>query len=220
MSDPFDAVLVSLTDSQRSDVVAAWAAVETQQDPVEQASLRALSDVTLRTKLDELLALSGRILVRATQSTWTSGYRDDIAAQLAREGGDWLTRMDRAVLTVVLIYSVAIPRAQGVLARDEWVSDHPTTPVDLRELNQLGKQAVDESLARLRSAGLVRPVTTPKEFGVSGQSYVPGPQFHRLTSEASARLQDELILAAGPESALAEAINLRRGHGPDNTGEE
>jgi hypothetical protein len=39
---------------------------------------------------------------------------------------------------------------------------------------------------------------------------VPGPQFHRLTPAARRRLQEELILAAGPDSPLAAAIRARR----------
>ena len=218
MSDPFEYTLSSLSESNRADVVAAWAAVETQSEFASEMSLRALRDVTLRAKLDELLAISGRTLVRVGSGRWTSGYRDDIAAKLVSEGGDQLTDVDRAVLVVVLIYAVAIPRSQGALTRDEWVSTHPTTPVDLKELNQLGKGAVQESLTRLHAVGLLRRVTTPKHLGVSGASYVPGPQFHRLTPAARARLQDELILAAGPETALADAIRLRRNHSQSSEG--
>jgi hypothetical protein len=39
---------------------------------------------------------------------------------------------------------------------------------------------------------------------------VPGPQFHRLTEGARRRLQEELILAAGPDSPLAAAVRARR----------
>lgn len=220
MSDPFESTLSALSESNRADVVAAWAAVETQSEPASEMSLRALRDVTLRAKLDELLAISGRTLVRVGSGRWTSGYRDHISVKLVSEGGDQLTAIDRAVLVVVLIYSVAVPRSQGALTSDEWVSTHPTTPVDLKELNQLGKGAVQESLTRLHAAGLLRRVTTPKHLGVSGASYVPGPQFHRLTPAARARLQDELILAAGPETALADAIRLRRNHSQNSEGDQ
>lgn len=105
------------------------------------------------------------------------------------------------------------------LTRDEWVSTHPTTPVDLKQLNQLGKGAAQESLTRLHAAGLLRRVTTPKHLDVSGASDVPGPQFHWLTPAARARLQDERILAAGPETALADAIRLRRNHSQNYEGD-
>jgi hypothetical protein len=218
MSTPFESVLSALSESSRADVVAAWGAVETQSDPVSEVMVRALRDVTLRAKLEELLAVSGRTLVRTGPGLWTSGYQDHIAAVLVTEGGDCLTAVDRAVLVVVLVYSVALPRSQGALSRDDWVSAHPTTPVDLKEFNQIGKGAVQESLTRLHAAGLLRRVSTPKQLGVSGASYVPGAQFHRLTPAAKARLQDELILAAGPETALADAIRLRRNHAHNTEG--
>ncbi|MBC6461083.1 hypothetical protein HKK72_24865 [Actinomadura sp. HBU206391] len=39
---------------------------------------------------------------------------------------------------------------------------------------------------------------------------MPGPQFQRLTDTARRRLQEELILAAGPDSPLAAAVRARR----------
>jgi hypothetical protein len=47
-------------------------------------------------------------------------------------------------------------------------------------------------------------------------AYLPGPQFHRLTEAARRRLQEELILAAGPDTPLAAAIRRRRAPGPDS----
>jgi hypothetical protein len=43
-----------------------------------------------------------------------------------------------------------------------------------------------------------------------GASYVPGPALLRLTPTARQRLQENLILAAGPDTALATAITVRR----------
>ena len=51
----------------------------------------------------------------------------------------------------------------------------------------------------------LRPGTGPQNT-----AYLPGPQFHRLTQAARRRLQEELILAAGPDTPLAAAIRRRR----------
>ena len=55
----------------------------------------------------------GRTLVQAGPARWTSGYRDDIAAGLAAGGGTACRSTDRAVLILVLIHAVAIPRSRG-----------------------------------------------------------------------------------------------------------
>ena len=52
----------------------------------------------------------------------------------------------------------------------------------------------------------------PGAPGQQGTAYLPGPQFHRLTEAARRRLQEELILAAGPDTPLAAAIRRRRAH--------
>ena len=44
-------------------------------------------------------------------------------------------------------------------------------------------------------------------------SYVPGPALRRLTPAARQRLQENLILAVGPDTALATAITVRRSLG-------
>jgi hypothetical protein len=114
---------------------------------------------------------------------------------------------ERAVLTLVLIHSVAIPRAAGLLADDSWLSPHPTPVDELRRRTQLPVGELEASLRRLRLAGLVSQV---KAGADDAGGFVPGPQFHRLTDAARRRLQEELILAAGPDSPLAAAIRARR----------
>ncbi|MCQ0010374.1 hypothetical protein [Actinomadura madurae] len=99
------------------------------------------------------------------------------------------------MLTLVLIHSVAIPRAAGLLADDSWLSPHPTPVDELRRRTQLPVGELEASLRRLRLAGLVSQV---KAGADDAGGFVPGPQFHRLTDAARRRLQEELILAAGP----------------------
>ena len=213
MTSFFDPVLADLPERHRDEVLAAFAAVENSPEPVPEAVAVALRDATLRRSVEEMLNLTGRTLVRAGAGRWTSGYRDDIAARLTAGGAHGLPATDRAVLTLVLIHSVAIPRTEGTLAGDSWVDGTPTPVEELQRRSQLPRGELRQSLGRLRAAGLVRVV--PARLG-QGTAYLPGPQFHRLTETARRRLQEELILAAGPGTPLAAAIRRRRQHQPEN----
>jgi DNA-binding GntR family transcriptional regulator len=116
--------------------------------------------------------------------------------------------IDRAVLVLVLVHSVAIPRSRGTLPGDAWTSGQPTMLAELQDASRIQPTDIRAALQRLRAAGLVQLV--PQRVGV-GQSaaYLPGPQLHRLTPAARRRLQEELILAAAPSSPLAAAIRAR-----------
>ncbi|WP_327105167.1 hypothetical protein [Nonomuraea glycinis] len=120
--------------------------------------------------------------------------------------GAGLGESERAVLTLVLVHSVAIPRAEGLLPEDSWLSPHPTPADELRRHTQLPIGELESALRTLRHAGLLTQVKAGEEAG----GYVPGPQFHRLTPAARRRLQEELILAAGPDTPLAAAVRARR----------
>ena len=109
------------------------------------------------------------------------------------------------MLTLVLIHSVAIPRAEGLLPDDTWLSPYPTPADELRRHTQLPIGELEAALRTLRHAGLLTQVKAGEEAG----GYVPGPQFHRLTPAARRRLQEELILAAGPDTPLAAAVRAR-----------
>ena len=198
--------LANLDERRRAEVVAAYMAVEHAAEPVRDHRFPALREPATRRVVARLLHRSGRTLIR-TSTGWTSGYRDDIATQLATDPACRLPRIDRAVLTLVLIYSVAIPRSGNLLPEDSWLSPYPTRPEELVQRSMLGVGEVEDALRRLRHAGLLTQVKTTAD-GEGG--YVPGPQFHRLTAHARTRLQEELVLAAGPESPLAAAIRARR----------
>lgn len=107
---------------------------------------------------------------------------------------------------LVLIHSVAIPRADGLLPADSWLSPFPAQVDELRRHTRLPIGELDAALRTLRHAGLVTQVKAGEEAG----GYVPGPQFHRLTPQARRRLQEELILAAGPHTPLAAAVRANR----------
>jgi len=218
MTSIFEPVLADLSERHRDEILAAFAAVENSPEPVPEAVATALRDATLRRSLEEMLNLIGRTLVGVGPDRWTSGYRDDIAARLTAGGRHALPVTDRAVLTLVLIHSVAIPRTEGTLTGDAWVEGTPTPVEELQRRTQLPRGELRQSLGRLRAAGLVRVVPArprpgngpPGARGQQGTAYLPGPQFHRLTEAARRRLQEELILAAGPDTPLAAAIRRRR----------
>jgi hypothetical protein len=208
MNPIFEPVLAELSERHRDEVLSAFAAVEHSPEPVPEAQLLALRDATLRRSLDDLLHRVGRTLVPIGTS-WTSGYRDEVAAELANAGWHSLPAIDRAVLVLVLIHSVAIPRSRGMMQGDMWTSGQPTMASELLEASRIQPSDVRIALGHLRAAGLVQ--LAPQRAG-TGQSaaYLPGPQLHRLSAAARRRLQEELILAAAPSSPMAAAIRARR----------
>ena len=135
MNPVFEPVLAELSERHRDEVLAAFAAVEHSPEPVPEAQLLALRDATLRRSLDDLLHRVGRTLVSAG-TAWTSGYRDDVAAELAQAGWHSLPATDRAVLVLVLIHSVAIPRSRGLMQGDMWTSGQPTMASELLEASR------------------------------------------------------------------------------------
>src|ERR1700735_51553 len=205
----FEPVLADLSERHRDEVLAAFAAVEHSPEPVLEIQLAALRDVTLRRSLDTLLTLVGRTLIPVGEQAWTSGSLDGAAAELVAAGWHSLPAIDRAVLVLVLIHSVAIPRSRGSLQGDRWTSGQPTMASELLEASRLQPTEVRIALGHLRAAGLVQ--LAPQRAGI-GQSaaYLPGPQLHRLSAQARRRLAEELILAAAPSSPVAAAIRSRR----------
>lgn len=215
----FDPVLAELDERHRDEVLTAFAAVEHGRDPVPEAQLAALRDATLRRHLRRLLERVGRTLVPAGGGQWTSGYRDDVAAQLSAEGWQPLPAVDRAVLVLVLIHSVAIPRSQGLLSGDSWTSAHPTSADELVKYTQLPRGDIRPALQRLRAAGLVQAAPWRGRGPDTGTAYLPGPALHRLTPAARTRLEHRLILAAAPESPLAASIRARHASSADPDGD-
>ncbi|MGN9842415.1 hypothetical protein ACTMTI_30255 [Nonomuraea sp. H19] len=201
----FDDLLGGYDERRRAELVAAFMVVEHAAEPVQEVRFAALRDPALRHTLGEMLARRGRTLIQH-RDRWTSGY-DDVVTHDDRSGRETpLSVRERAVLTLVLVHSVAIPRAEGLLPEDSWLSPHPTQIDELRRHTQLPIGELESALRTLRHAGLLAQVKAGEEAG----GYVPGPQFHRLTPAARRRLQEELILAAGPNTPLATAVRARR----------
>ncbi|WP_246238391.1 hypothetical protein [Acrocarpospora corrugata] len=196
-----DDLLVPYDERRRSELVAAFMAVEYVAEPVHEARFAALRDPALRRTLADMLARRGRTLIQRRDS-WISGYQDGIPSGQAQP-----SEGERAVLTLVLIHSVAIPRSEGLLSEDTWLSPYPVPVEELRKRTLLPIGELDAALRTLRHAGLLTQIKGADE---TAGGYVPGPQFHRLTQTTRARLQEELILAAGPHTPLAVAIRSRR----------
>lgn len=103
MSELFEPILRAFDERRRAELVAAYMAVEHAAEPVPEVRFAALREPALRRTVEEMLALGGRTLIRAGQARWTSGYRDDVAAELAADPECVPPESERAVLTLVLV---------------------------------------------------------------------------------------------------------------------
>lgn len=193
--------ITSLDPGQETDVRAALAALEVARDPVSTETFRALYDPSLRAEVAARLGLSGRVLLPA-DGGYLSGYDDSIADRLVDKGSGVLEVTDRAVLTLVLLLTVAIPRAKGRISGSDWTEAEPTTVDELALNRHLSKQAIRGSVRRLRAAGILRPGHRAP--------IAPGPQFLRLTQRRGARLWEELVLLCKPDGTMADVIHRRR----------
>lgn len=185
-------------------VTAAITAVETSDEPVAAEHYQALYDPALKSVVSEELDRTGRVLLDV-DGGYTTGYADDVADELTDHGIGQLCQQDRAVLTLVLLHSVAVPRARGKTDGDAWTDaiefDSDKLTAEWSNPHLTGK-AVNESLRRLRDAGILKRGhrATP----------VPGPQFLRLTPNRTSLLWENLVLLAAPDSMLADVIRRRR----------
>jgi hypothetical protein len=194
-------LVAGLSQALRADVLASVAAVECADAPVSGEDFAALRDPALRRAVEDVLAASGRTLVEIAGG-WLSGYRDDIADRLVTEGLGVLAPKDRAVLALVLLHTVAIPRARGRVASENWSDALPATVEELERNRHLTQKDIRASLRRLRTAGILRPGHR--------SAITPGPQFLRLTAERSSRLSEDLVLLCHPDGMLAHVIRRRR----------
>lgn len=200
MTTAFQVALADLSPARQADVKAALAAVETADSPVAAASFRALQDPTMRSALEDCLRGAGRLLV-ALPGGFLSGYDDQVAARLAADGLGVLPPDDRAVMALVLLHCVAIPRSAGRVRGESWLDAEPTSYREL-ERSQVPNVRIKESVRRLRQAGLLR-------YGARRQ-ILPGPQLARFTRATSEALWEDLILLAAPVGVMADVIRRRR----------
>ncbi len=187
--------------ARRADVIAAVRGLDEAETPLPRAAFRALGDETLRAAVEQTLAGSGRVLVE-TPTGFISGYDDTVREALVTDGICVLPEVDRAVLTLVLLWSVAIPRARGTIPADaDWTVAEAIDPRTLTT-SKLPDSSIRGAIRRLREAGILG-------FGTN-RWVVPGPQFHRLTPQVQEDLFHDLVLLAEPNGLLAESIRRRR----------
>jgi biotin operon repressor len=177
-------------------------ALETAQGPVARADLPALADPALRRATQSALVGCGRTLIQTPEGSWTTGYPAPVAQALAAEQTGTLRREQRAVLALILLRAVAIPRAQGRLGGAWTSSGHPVTLEEIAANRQLPRAVIDEAIRGLRAAGYV--ASAP-----SG-GYVLGPAMARLSPAGTEALWEDLIVLARPNGYMAERIRSRR----------
>lgn len=192
-------------EGTRKEVLAAIAALETSEAPLPESAYPALRDGALREVVARILAETGRSLVRLADGRWISGYDDGVADELlARELGQ-LDPHDRAVLALVLLHSVAIPRAAGRVASPDWTQAESVDRTILHQSRALTNADIDRSLRRLQARGILRRGHRAE--------IRPGPQFLRLSEKRSQTLWEDLVLLCKPSGAQAAQIRRRRGAG-------
>jgi hypothetical protein len=192
----------ALSTEDETAVIEAVGALEIAEGPVP-ADLPALADPGLRGLVAARLAACGRVLLSRPDG-YCSGYDDGVADELVERGIGTLSETERAVLGLVLLRSVAVPRARGRLGGEDWVQAD-ATPVTVEELAQnrhLSRSAIDKAVRRLRTLGLLRPGHRA--------DIVPGPALQRLSPQRSAGLWEDLLLLAAPTSSYARHIRARR----------
>lgn len=200
-----------LSETDQALVRAAVTAVEHAEEPVLEHEYRALGNPELRDCVRRCLDEMGRVLLK-TELGYTSGYADDIRESFAVVGTGILGFQERAVLILVLLHSVAIPRAKGRITGSGWARGDP---VDREQIfdSKVRDTDIRVALTNLISQGLVRTSGRNKQL-------LPGPQLARLTPTASARLWEELVLLAEPDGVLADVIRRRRSAGTTHHNDE
>lgn len=186
----------------RSEVLAAVAALETSDEPIPEVAYSALHDSALREIVRQILAEAGRCLLSLGDARWSSGYDDEIADELIDAAIGQLAPTDRAVLTLVLLHTVAIPRAAGRIASPDWTVAEAVDRTVLHQSKAIPNGQIDRSIRRLQARGILRRG--------HGAEIRPGPQFLRLTEQRSRTLWEDLVLLCKPSGAQAAQIKRRR----------
>lgn len=182
----------------------AIATLETARRPVPRGELLMLADPAMRAAVERALLPCGRQLRQTADGNWITGFCDPLADALVAEGVGTLAAVDRAVLALVLLHTVAIPRAQGRHRHNRWTGEaHTVTLAELASNRRISKAAMRAALRRLRAAGMVAEATTGR--------YLPGPALDRMSEARSNLLWEDLILVGRPDGQLAAAIRRRRG---------
>ncbi|ONI88030.1 hypothetical protein ALI22I_20000 [Saccharothrix sp. ALI-22-I] len=134
---------------------------------------------------------------------YSSGYADDISERLAAEGLGVLLPLDRAVVALVLLWSVAMPTTQGRPPL-RWSTAEPVKLNQLHHNRPLNKGLVTETVNRLHDAHVL---INGRATGIR-----PGPMFDRLTPAQRRCIEEDLFILAAPEDPVAIAFQRRRHH--------
>lgn len=194
---------VGVAEQRDVPVSATVTALEIAREPVADNDLPGLRNPVHRRQVEQALAGCGRVLVQTPRGQWTTGYADGVRTVLVEQGIGTLRRVERAVLALVLLHTVAIPRAQGKYEGNDWASsDHPVTFETLLINRKTLTVQFRSAIRGLRAAGYL-------ESDPNG-GYVPGPALARLSDSAREALWEDLVLLARPNGYLAERIRVRR----------
>ncbi|SCL29827.1 hypothetical protein GA0070615_1521 [Micromonospora aurantiaca] len=186
-----------------SIVRAAAAALEMARGAVARTDVPALADPALRRSLEHSLAACGRILISTPEGNWITGFPDSVADVLVEAEAGTLSRTERAVLALVLLRTVAIPRAHGHHHHEHWtVTTRPTTIDELATNRRLTRRQIRDGVRGLRAAGYL--ATT------KAGHYVPGPALQRIGAARAASLWEDLVLLGRPDGHMAAKIRSRR----------
>lgn len=197
-----------LSDREETLVQAAIGALEISEGIVPGQTFPALSDDALRAVVARRLQETGRVLLSRTHrgvTGYISGYDDTTARKMATNGIGILPSADRAVLAIVLLRTIAMPRAGGRHRSTSWFSDGPgTSAAEIRSNTDdyFTHEHVRFAVRRLKARRLLRS-------GYHGQ-LLPGPALLRLTEAQSTRLWEDLVLITLPDSLWAGIIRRRR----------
>jgi hypothetical protein len=177
-------------------------ALEIAEGLVRRADLPMLADPAIRATVETTLARCGRTLISVGSHSWITGYPTAVAKALTRNQVGTLQPTERAVLALVLLHTVAIPRARGVHLDDTWASTHPVQMDALIANRRIKRTAAIAALRGLRRAGFV---VTAKAGG-----YLPGPALLRLTPTQRNLLWEDLIVLGRPNGYMARRIREQR----------
>jgi GNAT superfamily N-acetyltransferase len=196
--------LAGLPVRDRVDMLEAIAVLRASGEPVAAAGVRALVDPRLRELLEAMLAREGRVLLEVQGNVYAIGYADEIAAALVVRGIGILEPIDRAVLCLALLHTVAIPRARSRGSADDSWHEGERVPIGQMIAQYRGrgltKETIEHAIGRLKHLGLLR----------MGHDVYPGPVLLRLTPRRRAELWEDLLLICAPTSSRAQHIREQR----------
>jgi hypothetical protein len=195
-----------LSQSELAAVTYTVAVLDQSHGLVPAEVVPVLTHPDLRLVVNAQLDTVGRVVVehQAADGTlvgYSSGYADDVAEQLAAEGLGVLVAFDRAVVALVLLWTVAMPTVEGRPPL-RWSAAEPVKLEQLHDNRPHQKGRVGEAVNRLHD---VHVLINGRAAGIR-----LGPVFDRLTPAQRHRIEEDLFMLAAPEDPVAIALQRRR----------